>query len=70
LEDVGRDRVECGPGGRAEVTLYWEPRRHALTGHEVEAARQWIGRCLMAHGGGAERSAIQPLSDHHDEVGR
>jgi hypothetical protein len=32
----------------ADVTLHWEPGGHALTASEVEAARRWIAKCLMA----------------------
>jgi phospholipase/carboxylesterase len=37
----------------ADVTLHWEPGGHGITHREVEAAREWIGRCLMAHVGRA-----------------
>jgi predicted esterase/catechol 2,3-dioxygenase-like lactoylglutathione lyase family enzyme len=33
----------------ADVTLHWEPGGHAVADAEVEAARQWIAQCVMAH---------------------
>lgn len=32
----------------AEVTLHWEPGGHELTRSAVDAAREWIARCLTA----------------------
>lgn len=32
----------------ADVTVHWEPGGHAITKGEMDAARQWIARCLPA----------------------
>ena len=37
----------------ADVTLHWEPGGHTLTRRELDAARQWITRCLTAERKGA-----------------
>ena len=37
----------------ADVELHWAPGGHALTESEVEAARQWITKCLQHHRGSA-----------------
>ena len=36
----------------AEVTLHWEPGGHTVTKEEVDAARDWLARCLLAAGRG------------------
>jgi predicted esterase len=41
----------------ADVTLHWEPGGHGITKGEVEAAREWIGQCLMAQVGRGGTSA-------------
>ncbi|MDQ6887642.1 MAG: VOC family protein [Gemmatimonadota bacterium] len=41
--------VELLSRAGADVTLHWEPGGHALTDREVEAARSWIVRSLVAH---------------------
>jgi predicted esterase/catechol 2,3-dioxygenase-like lactoylglutathione lyase family enzyme len=33
----------------ADVALHWTPGGHGITKEEVDAARAWIGQCLMAH---------------------
>jgi phospholipase/carboxylesterase/glyoxalase family protein len=35
----------------AEVVLHWEPGGHRLTGTELDAAREWIGRCITSRAG-------------------
>ncbi|HEU4700244.1 MAG TPA: alpha/beta hydrolase, partial [Gemmatimonadales bacterium] len=46
----------------ADVTLWWQPGGHTVTREEVEAAREWIGRCLLAAGeaGAAHEGAARP----------
>jgi glyoxalase family protein len=35
----------------ADVTVHWEPGGHAVTHNEVDAARQWIVRCITSSAG-------------------
>jgi predicted esterase/catechol 2,3-dioxygenase-like lactoylglutathione lyase family enzyme len=45
--------AELFRAARATVTLHWEPGGHAVAKGEIDAARQWIARCVMARPGEA-----------------
>jgi predicted esterase/catechol 2,3-dioxygenase-like lactoylglutathione lyase family enzyme len=41
----------------ADVTLHWDAGGHGITKGELDAARTWIGKCLLAHLSGKEPRA-------------